>query len=201
MAEKQKKQTLITPVGRVSYPSVFKPTKMEGSTGEPKYELTLLFPKSDEEALAPLKRAIAAVRAEKWGPDKSKWPANLRSPFRDGDRDKPNNPEYAGMIFIRMTSQNRPGLVDAAVQPIIDQSQFYPGCYAKAEVNAFAYDKAGNRGMSFGMNNIQKVKDGEPLGGAARPAQEVFEPVEADDPDNYGESSPEDLDEDDDLGL
>lgn len=166
---------VMTPEFRVSFPSVFRPrAPMAGSTGEPKYGVTMLFPKGAD--LTPLKKAAEAAIVEKWGADKAKWPKNLRTPFRDqGEKEFEGYEE--GAVYINATSKQKPGLVDAKVQEIIDDSEFYAGCYARATVRAFAYDTAGNRGVAFGLQNIQKLRDGDPLGGRTRASQD-FEAVE-----------------------
>jgi len=142
--------------------------------GEPKYSITMLFPKGAD--LSALKNAATEAATEKWGADKTKWPKNLRIPFRNQ-----SEKEFEGYekdaIFITATSKQRPGLVDTNVQEIIEEKDFYPGCYARATVRAFAYDQAGNRGVSFGLQNVQKLADGDPLGGRTRPSDD-FEPVQ-----------------------
>lgn len=165
---------VITPEFRVSFPNVFRTAKpMAGSTQEPKYGITMLFPKGAD--LSALKKATEDACVEKWGADKAKWPKNLRSPFRDqGEKDYEGYEE--GAVFINATSKQKPGVVDANLNDIIDEAEFYAGCYARASINAFAYDTAGNRGVAFGLNNVQKLKDGEPLGGRTRP-EDDFEPV------------------------
>lgn len=169
MATKQ-----ITPEFRVSFSNVFRPGKpIAGTSNEGKYGLTGLFKKGED--LSALKAAAEEAITEKWGADKAKWPKNLRSPFRD-QGEKEFDGYVEGAIFINMTSKQRPGLVDANMNDIIDESEFYSGCYARASINAFAYDNAGNRGVAFGLNNVQKLRDGEPLGGRTRP-EDDFEPV------------------------
>lgn len=176
--------SVMTPVFRASYPSVFKP-KENTLNGKQEYSVVALFSKDAD--LSGLKKAAQAVIEEKWGKDKKKWPPNLRSPFRDqaerakidevtGKKVLPAGYEE-GAIFLTIKSQNRPGVVDANVQDIIDESDFYAGCYARATVHAYAYDQKGNRGVSFGLANIQKTKDGDPLSGRAR-AQDDFAPIE-----------------------
>lgn len=171
--------SLITPKFRVSFANVFRPQPpMAGSKpdAKPKYGLTMLFPKDAD--LSALKHAAHMAAVEKFG-DKLKDPnfaKTLRSPFRD-QGEKQHEGYVPGCIFVNATSAQRPGLVDQNVQPIIEESQFYSGCYAIASVNAFAYEQMGNRGVAFGVNNIQKVGDGEPLGGRVRPEAE-FKPVE-----------------------
>ena len=139
---------------------------------EEKYSISMIFPKTTD--LSKLKKASADCAIAKWGEDKKKWPKNLRSPFRDGDTDRSEDPVYANSIFINVSSKNRPGLVDKDLQPIIDPREFYSGCYAQASLSCFAYEKAGNRGVSFGLNNLMKTRDGESLGGAISKPEEDF---------------------------
>lgn len=173
-----------TPQFRVSYPNVFKARRNE-LNGQDEYSVVALFKKGED--LKVLKEAAQKAIVEKWGPDKEKWPKNLRSPFRDqaerakevdGKRILPAGHEE-GAIFLNLKTKQRPGVVDQNVQDIIDESQFYAGCWARASVNAFAYDQKGNRGVSFGLGNIQKVKDDEPLGNRAKPEQD-FAPIQTD---------------------
>lgn len=168
-------ENVMTPEFRASFPNLFRPAKqMAGATGDPKYTLTMLFPKGAD--LAKLKAAAAEAAKEKWG---DKIPKGLRNPFRD-QGEKEFEGYEAGAVFITATSKQRPGLVDARVQDIVEERDFYPGCYARATVRAFAYDQAGNRGVAFGLQNVQKLRDGDPLGGRTRPSDD-FEPVESGD--------------------
>lgn len=161
---------VITPEFRVSFPNVFRPAKSMQPNSEPKYGLAMLFPKGAD--LSALKKAAAEAVKEKWG---DAPPKNLRSPFRDqGEKEFEGYEE--GAIFISATSKQKPGLVDGGNQDIIDESEFYAGCYARASVRAFAYDQSGNRGVAFGLQNVQKLRDGDPLGGRSKP-QDDFEPV------------------------
>jgi hypothetical protein len=141
---------------------------------EPKYSLTLLFDAASD--LTMLRTLAKNVATEKWGADPTKWPPNLRNPFRD-QKEKDKEGYVAGCIFITATSAVKPGLVDQNLQDIIQEKDFYSGCYCRAEVTAFAYDKAGNRGVSFGLNHIQKLADGPPLSGRGLP-QDAFTPVD-----------------------
>lgn len=171
-----------TPVFRVSYPNIFKP-KLNELNGKNEYSLVALFPKGAD--LSALQKAATAAATKKWGADKTKWPKNIRSPFRDqGERAKDVDGKSvlpagyeAGAIFLTLKSKEKPGVVDQQVNDIMDESEVYAGCYMKASVNAYAYDEKGNRGISFGLGNLQKVKDGESLGGRTR-AQDDFSAVE-----------------------
>jgi len=164
----------MTPEFRVSYPFIFRPGAPIDPGQEPKYSVAMLFaPKAD---LSVLKAAVKAATVEKWGADQARWPKNLRSPFRDQGEKDDKQGYVRGAIFVVATSKQRPGLVDSNVQDIVEERQFYAGCYARATVRPFAYDQAGNRGVAFGLQNIQKLREGEPLGGRSSP-QADFEPV------------------------
>jgi len=167
---------VMTPEFRVSFPSIFRPTSFEGQ--EPKYSLVMLFKKGVD--LSELKNAAKKAARDKW---KDKIPKGLNLPFRDGD-DKADEWEgFEDCIFVRAVSQRKPGLVDRHVNDIIDESDFYAGCFARATVNAFAYDVAGNKGISFGLLNIQKLRDGESLIGTTKPEDdfEELEPLDSED--------------------
>jgi len=164
----------MTPEFRVSFANVFKPRAFEGQ--EAKYSVCMLFDKKTD--LSELKRLAAEAVNEKW-PDSSKRPKGLRNPFRDGDTEKGDLAGYEGKIFINASSKIKPGLVDQDVQPIISEDDFYSGCYARATVTAYAYDTAGNRGVAFGLQNLQKLRDGEAFSGRAKPEDE-FTPVSTD---------------------
>lgn len=169
---------VLTPPFRVSYPNVFKP-RHNDLNGKDEYSVVALFKKGED--LSALKKAAEAAVIEKWGSDKSKWPTNLRSPFRDQKERAKDGALPAGYeegaIFINLKSSQRPGVVDQKVQDIIDESDFYAGCYARATIGAYAYDQKGNRGVAFGLGNIQKVKEGEPLGNRTK-ATDDFAPIE-----------------------
>lgn len=172
-----------TPKFRVSYPNVFE-AKKNDLTGKMEYSIVALFKKGEN--LDALKKAVTDEIEKKLGPDKSKWPKNLRSPFRDqGERKKvtddgkeimPDGYEE-GAIFLNLKSNQRPGVVDQNVKPIMDAAEFYAGCYAHATITASYYDQKGNKGVSFWLQNIQKLGEGEPLGGRTRPEAD-FAPVQ-----------------------
>lgn len=175
---------LVTPEFRVSFPNVFVAKKNDLS-GLDEYSLVALFKKGED--LAALKKAAADCIVEKWGPNKAKWPKNLRSPFRDqGEREKEDDagakflPDgyEKGAIYVNMKSSRQPGIVDQKRQPILDGEKFYAGCYARADVSVYAYEKMGNAGVSIGLNNLQLVRDGEPFSGR-RKAEEAFTAIES----------------------
>ena len=109
----------------------------------------------------------------KWG---GKVPANLKLPLRDGDIDRPEDEAYADSYFFNANSRQAPQVVDQNVQPILDQSEVYSGCYGRISVNFYGFNNNGNRGIAAGLGNIQKLRDGESLGGRSN-AEEDFDAV------------------------
>lgn len=163
---------VLSPIFRVSFPNVFTPRGFEGQA--PKYSVAMLFDKSED--LTALKNLARKAVEEKW-PNAEKRPKGLRNPFRDGDVEKADITGYENVMFANATSKMKPGIVDQNVQPIIDEAEFYGGCYARATLVAYAYDKGGNRGVAFGLQNIQKIRDGEPFSGRTK-AEDDFSSVE-----------------------
>lgn len=155
---------------RWSYANVWEPKAMEG--GKPKFSVSLIIPKSDTVTIGKIKAAIEEAYRE--GQSKLKGngksvPAlsSLRTPLRDGDIDRPDDAAYANSYFVNANSATAPGIVDAAKNQIIDKSEVYSGCYGRASISFYAYNANGNKGIACGLNNLQKIKDGEPLGGKA----------------------------------
>lgn len=189
MAQKMdiQKKKCITPEFRASFPHLFKPKAFKQGQ-EPKFMLTMLFTKKQD--LKELKRAAHNAAVEKWGP-KENWPAKMKMPFRDGN-EKSDLEGYADMITVTATSKTQPGVVSQDLSPILSEQQFYAGCYARAELIAFPYDESGNVGVSFALQNVQKLRDGKPFSGRKR-AEDVFEAVEDDsnNPDSYADTDEE----------
>ena len=136
--------------------------------------------KKDTKTIAAIKAAIEQAKKDsvsKWG---GKVPANLKLPLRDGDIDRPDDEAYTGCYFFNANSRQAPQVVDAKVQPILDQNEVYSGCYGKISVTFYGYNSNGNRGIAAGLGNIQKLKDGESLGGRSNAADD-FQTEEEDD--------------------
>ena len=155
---------------RWSYANVWDPKAIDG--GKPKYSVSLIIPKDDEVTVNKIKAAIQAAYEEGQsklkGNGKSVPPlAAIKNPLRDGDIEKPDDEAYAGCYFVNANSSTAPGVVDADRQPIIERSEVYSGVYGRASINFYAFNVNGNRGIACGLNNLQKIKDGEPLGGKA----------------------------------
>lgn len=164
---------------RMSYAYLFTPREPENAGEKPKYGLSVLIPKSDKATLQKIKAAVDAAKeagkAEKWG---GKIPPNLKLPLRDGDAERPDSQEYAGHYFFNANSNNKPGIVDKDVNPILDQTEVYSGCYGRVSVNFYAYNHPkGGKGVAAGLSNVQKLEDGEPLGGTRSNPEDDFEAV------------------------
>lgn len=171
------------PETRWSYANVWEPKSING--GAPKYSVSLIIPKSDTKTVEKIKAAIKAAYDEGQGKLKGNSrtvPALsvLKTPLRDGDTERPDDPVYANSYFINANSASAPGIVDADCQPIIDRSEVYSGVYGRASINLYAFNSNGNKGIACGLNNLQKIKDGEPLGGKSR-AEDDFSTEEDDD--------------------
>ena len=166
---------IITPECVLSYPNLFEARAYKAGDA-PKYSATLVFTKDTD--ISALKRAALETLTETWGAKVEDMlrKKQLRLPFRDGaEKDYPD-----GSIFVNVSSVQRPGVVDQRVQPILDPSDIYPGCVVRASVRPFTYDTKGNKGVSFGLNNLQKLRDGERLDNRTRPDQD-FDAVAVDD--------------------
>ena len=168
---------------RVSFPQVFEPKAFEGGT--PKYSMDLIFDKNTD--ISVLQEAVDRELASEW-PDVSKRPKKLRLPIKDGNTDKPDSPEYSDSVYVKATSTRKPGVVGADLSEITDPNAFYGGCYARATLVAKAYSTPANKGVSFYLQNIQKLRDGESFGGHSNPENDfdaVVSDPEAENPDNY----------------
>lgn len=169
-------KNLMTPKVRLAWTSLFSPQKMRGQDdAQAKYQVTILFPKGVD--IEVLKTAAAAAAKEKFG-DKVK---GIRSPFRKSD-EKEQLSELAEEfpLYIAARSKDRPQIVGPNGKMVDDPEQVYAGRWARVSLQAFAYDQSGNKGVSFGLQNVQLLDNDEPLaiGGARISAEAEFEAVE-----------------------
>ncbi len=168
---------------RWSYVNAWEAKSING--GAPKYSVSLIIPKSDTKTLEKIQAAIQAAYEEGQGKLKGNGksvPALsvLKTPLRDGDAERPDDEAYADSYFINANSGTAPGIVDADRNPIIDRSEVYSGVYGRASINFYAFNSNGNKGIACGLNNLQKIRDGEPLGGKSR-AEDDFDTEDDDD--------------------
>jgi len=190
------KRTLIkvtTPIFRVSFPDMFVAKAQTGDdgkpSGEPKFGLVGLFDEASQKTpeFKAMQDILRKAAIEKWGVEEAKrlmGTSTFKKAFRPG-ADKSHMEGYNGpnVVFASMTTKQKPGLIRADKSPITkdDQSDFYAGCYARATVTAYAYEKAGNKGVAFGLHNVQKIRDGESFSGRTE-ASDDFDEV-----DDWGE--------------
>lgn len=164
---------VVTGEVRLSYAHLFESQSIQGS--KPKYSVSLIIPKSDRETISKIERAIdAAIEAGigKFG-GKRLNKAALKLPLRDGDTER-DDEAYAGCLFVNANSTLPPEVVDQDLNPVLSPAEVYSGCYARVSLNFYAFNTNGNRGIACGLGNVQKLRDGEPLGGGRTSAADDF---------------------------
>lgn len=183
MANNNPMKVITGPRTRWSYANVWEAKSING--GKAKYSVSLLIPKDDEVTVDKVKAAIQAAYEE--GAGKLKGTAKsvppfaaIKNPLRDGDVERPDDPAYAGHYFVNANNESAPGIVDANRQTILDHSEVYSGVYGRASINFYAFNANGNKGIACSLNNLQKISDGEPLGGHSS-AESDFATDEEDD--------------------
>lgn len=175
----QNNTKVVTGVVRLSYANVWEPKSING--GAEKYSVSLIIPKSDKKTISEIEKAIDnAIKegASKFGgkvPNKS----TLKLPLRDGDSER-DDEAYKDSFFVNANSTTAPQIVDTRVQPILDRNEVYSGVYARVSITFYAFNSNGNKGIACGLGNIQKVRDGEPLGGRSN-ATDDFTTLEDED--------------------
>ena len=162
---------VVTGIVRLSYANVWEPASINGS--KPKYSVSLIIPKGDTKTIADINAAIDAAIQEGVAKFGGKIPnkAALKLPLRDGDIER-DDEAYKGSYFVNANSTTAPEVVDRSLQRILDRNEVYSGCYARVSINFYAFNSNGNRGIACGLGNIQKVRDGEPLGGKTSAADD-----------------------------
>lgn len=174
---------VITPIARLSYPFLGKP-QQPSQPGKPaKYSCSLIFAPGTD--LSALRRALEAAIEAKW-PGKTKDPkfmAGLHKPLRDAPDDVLAKGYPEGSTFINVRSNNPPGLVypwpaepgskvPMVVPPEKVEETFYPGCYVIASISAYGFEAEGKKGPTFGLNNLQWIKDGDRLDNRKKATEE-----------------------------
>ena len=166
---------------RMSYAHLFKPyAAMQGQ--EEKFSVTVLVPKTDTATMGRINAAIEAAKqrgvTEKWN---GQCPPVVPTPVYDGDGVRPSDgmpfgPECKGhWVFTASAKADYPPeIVDSMGNPIINQSEIYSGIYALVNVEFFPYMFGGKKGIGCGLGPVKKIRDGEPLGGSAPTAAQVF---------------------------
>lgn len=168
MSEQVNSTKIVTGKVRFCYANVFEPTAMnEGDT--PKYNICILIPKSDTKTVDKINKAIEAAKQAgkaKLADKNGKIPSNIKLPLRDGDDERSDDPSFEGMYFINANSNRKPSIVDKELNPIMNKEEFYSGCYGRASINFYAFN-VNSKGIAAGLNNLQKLEDGEMLAGGS----------------------------------
>ena len=167
---------VVTGKVRFSYVNIFKSRAYQADQ-DAKFSICLLSPKEDKATLKKIKAAIDEAIQEgissKWN---GKKPAKVKLPLRDGDEERADEaPEYEGMMFLNANSTQTPGIVDKDLNEILDPDEVYSGFWGRASINFYPFSVNGNKGIGVGLNNVQKLKDGEHLGAARASAESDFD--------------------------
>jgi hypothetical protein len=175
---------IITPEFRVSYPHVFKPHGFTAADKK-KYSITMLFRKdleligqSPDGKPRSLKDVMTQAKIAKFGP-KEEWPDDIRTAVVNGDDPKfADKDGYKGCWVIKASSfeDNKPSVVDHEMNILTNEHDLYPGCFARAYIQAYCWDNVGGRGLSFSLEHVQKIRDGKSFGGK-KAVQDVFSPI------------------------
>lgn len=181
---------IVTPIFRLSYPHIFAPNfnaLANSGKGRNQYDIVMMFDKRDKEALKPMYDLMKHVAEFYFGIGVK----GIVNPFKDGDLHKnkagellkDKNPMYTGHMILNSWTVGKPGIVSIDIDPktqkyrvIEDPDEVYGGCYCRAKLNCYKYNTAGNKGISFGLIHVQKMKDGDPFGNRSR-AEDAFAPV------------------------
>lgn len=166
---------VVTGLVRLSYVQIFSKRSFTEGT-DAKYSLCVLVPKKDTKTLKKIQAAMKSAAEEGISTKfNGKKPSNLHMPLRDGDEERADEaPEYKGMYFFNCKSDRKPGIVDKDCNKILDPDEVYSGCWGRVSVNFYPYSVNGNKGVAVGLNNVQKLKDDQRLGGAAASAEDDF---------------------------
>lgn len=152
---------------RLSYVTLFQPRAIAEGQDE-KYSVSIIIDKDDKKTLDAFNKALNAAYvagADKLGKNGKVPPlSSVKSPLRDGDIDRPDDEAYAGKYFINANSKQRPQVVDAEMNAILDPLEVKSGDYGRVSINLYVFNTNGNKGIAAGLGNVQKLEDGEPLG-------------------------------------
>ena len=189
MKNKDPKKVITGPRTRWSFVHVWEPAAINEKS-EPKYSVSLIIPKDDKKTLKSIQAAMKAAYDE--GLDRLKGNsksaptfAAVKKPLHDGDAERPDDEAYQNAFYIGATNKTAPSVVDTAMQPIIDRNEVYSGCYGRASITfrTYNYSNGTSKGIGCYLNHLQKVADGEPLGGARASAEEDFADLDDEDDD------------------
>jgi hypothetical protein len=169
---------VVTGTCRASYARLMS-AEVNKLNGKSEYSVVLLIPKSDKQTIDKIKAAAKEVITAKWG---AQPPKGIKNPLKDGDTATKSDgssmgDEFKGHFYLSTkcdATKHKPTVIDSNGNELFDPDAVISGDYIRASMNAFAYDATANRGVSFGLNNVQLVKKGEPLGSSRQSAHDEF---------------------------
>lgn len=181
---------------RISYPVLFTPKAPEEGK-EPKYSCQVLIAPGHPQ-LAELNAAMKAAIIDKFKTQPpSKDRAQNGNPLHKMEESQdPDTGEFpagmqAGGFFVRASNKYKPAVVNRAAKIVTDESFVYPGCVCNISLTAYAWSYKGKWGVSFSLEGVQFVQDGERLDGR-KPQMDAFAPLEGELPPS-GQSDQDDL--------
>lgn len=167
---------VVTGKVRFCFCHVFEPSAIEGQPEEmAKYSVCVIIPKSDTQTVEKIKKAIEAVKVvgkSKLADKAGKIPSTIKLPLRDGDEERSDDPAFENAYFLNATSNRKPTIVDRNLDPIMEKGDFYSGVYGRVSLNLYAFNTNGNKGIAAGLQNLQKLEDGEMLAGGSTAAED-----------------------------
>lgn len=165
---------VVTGKVRFSYAHVWEPRADEN--GIEKYSLCILIPKTDKKTLEDCRKAIEAAKQDGMKTKFGGKANGVKIPLRDGDEERPDSPEYAGMMFINCSAKSQPIILDRNRNEVVDRKEVYSGAWGNVAVNFYPYNSNGNKGVGCGLNVIRKLEDDDNLGGgiSVSEAQSMF---------------------------
>jgi hypothetical protein len=165
---------------RLSHCYIWEPIAFEEGA-DPKYKVQILIPKSDEATIKKIEAGIETLKKQIRDKNNGKLSTKFWNPLRDGDTDNDKDyPEMYGHYYLTAKSDHQPGIVstekdkDGKWKPITDKTQVYSGCYGRVSISLFPYTEKG-QGVGVVLYNVQKLRDGEPLGGGKSDPNDDFE--------------------------
>lgn len=174
---------VVTGKVRFSYAHVFKAhAHEEGDV--PKFSVSLIIPKEDRKTIKKINDAVKvaietgiskfSIKIQTAIKNGKALPTSFKMPLRDGDEEREDNEEYKRAMFLNCSSKRKPSIINQDMEELFDETELYSGCFGRAAVNFYAFDKKGNAGIACGLNHLQKLEDGENLGGSSMSPEEAF---------------------------
>lgn len=182
--------------------------KVDKKTGKPAafYSCQVIIDKKDKATIDAINKAVSAAAREKLG-DK-KIPSMWKTPLRDGDEEWEEKGEHLkGHYFFNCKAKGKPSVVGtrkyteedveaweaenehespeykAKNRPKVGKyvrltdEDIKSGDYGRISID-FYYFENESKGIAAGLGNVQRLKEGEALGGSRTAAEDDFDEIE-----------------------